>query len=193
MRAYDQLFSARVRLNLPASIVLCLSLCFAACDRMVTTRTVQLVKDADRREAGGDYQHAINLYETALDGTPDSAEIHYRLALIYDDKLNDQLNALHHFKRYLALAPNGSHVSEVKEFMKRDELALVTSLSGDSVVPRAEAARLRNENLALRRQLEDERARGTPTTDTRAKKATKASRARPQASPKRKRSPAPSD
>ncbi len=46
--------------------------------------------------------------------------------------------------------------------MKRDELALLTSLSGDTVVPRSEAARLRNENLALRKQLEDERvlARG---------------------------------
>ena len=41
--------------------------------------------------------------------------------------------------------------------MKRDELALLTNLSGDTVVPRAEAARLRNENLALRKQLEDER------------------------------------
>ena len=39
--------------------------------------------------------------------------------------------------------------------MKRDELALLTSLSGDSVVSREEAARLKNENLSLRKQLEE--------------------------------------
>jgi len=39
--------------------------------------------------------------------------------------------------------------------MKRDEVALLTNLSGDSVVSRTEAARLRNENLSLRKEIED--------------------------------------
>jgi nucleoid-associated protein YgaU len=43
--------------------------------------------------------------------------------------------------------------------MKKDDLELGTSLSGDSVVSRAEAARLKNENLTLRKELEDQRAR----------------------------------
>jgi nucleoid-associated protein YgaU len=47
----------------------------------------------------------------------------------------------------------------VKNFMKKDELELGTSLSGDSVVSRAEAARLKNENLTLRKELEEQRAR----------------------------------
>jgi nucleoid-associated protein YgaU len=72
--------------------------------------------------------------------------------------MNDPLSAMHHFKRYLTLAPNGAHASEVKNFMKRDELALVTTLSGDAVVSRAEGARLKNENLDLRQQLEDRRS-----------------------------------
>jgi nucleoid-associated protein YgaU len=38
--------------------------------------------------------------------------------------------------------------------VKRDELGVITSLSGDSVVTRAEAARLRNENLDLHKELE---------------------------------------
>jgi nucleoid-associated protein YgaU len=97
------------------------------------------------------------LYESALDGTPQSAEVHYKLALLYDDKLNDPLNALHHFKRYLVLNPEGSHAAEVRDFMKRDEVALGTSLSGDSVVTRAEAARLRNENLSLQREINEGR------------------------------------
>jgi nucleoid-associated protein YgaU len=43
--------------------------------------------------------------------------------------------------------------------MKKDELELGTNLSGDSVVSRTEAARLKNENLALRRENDEYRAR----------------------------------
>ena len=120
----------------------------------MTSRHAQLVKDADGKSAQGDFLRAIDLYEAALDDSPRCAEIHYKLALLYDDKMNDPLNALHHFKRYLVLSPNGSHASDVKNSVKRDEIAVVTNLSGDSVVTRAEAARLRNENLNLHKELE---------------------------------------
>ncbi len=122
---------------------------------MVTPRKTQLTEDADAKAGEGNYLDAINLYEAALDGTPRSSDIHYKLALLYDDKMNDPLNALHHFKRVLTLAPTGKRAEEVKGFMKRDELTLLTNLSGDAVVTRTEAVRLRNENLALRKQLEE--------------------------------------
>jgi tetratricopeptide (TPR) repeat protein len=126
---------------------------FSSCDRVMTSRYAQLVKDADGKSAQGDFLRAIDLYEAALDDSPRCAEIHYKLALLYDDKMNDPLDALHHFKRYLVLSPNGSHASDVKNSVKRDEIAVVTSLSGDTVVTRAEAARLRNENLNLHKNL----------------------------------------
>ena len=141
------------------AIGLGLALSCGACDRMITPRSAQVIKDAESKSADGNYLRAVTLYESALDGSAKSADIHYRLALLYDDKLHDPLSALHHFKRYLTLAPAGSHATEVKNFMKKDELELGTSLSGDSVVTRAEAARLKNENFALRKELEDQRAR----------------------------------
>jgi len=127
---------------------------------MITPRSTQIVKDAESKTADGNFIRAITLYESALDGSAKSADIHYRLALLYDDKMNDPLHALHHFKRYLTLDPSGPHANEVKNFMKKDELALGTSLSGDSVVSRAEAARLKNENLSLRKEVEELRAHG---------------------------------
>src|SRR5438874_11776975 len=127
---------------------------FVACDRVMTSRYTQLVQDADSKSAQGDFARAINLYEAALDDSPRCAEIHYKLALLYDDKLNDPISALHHFKRYLALSPDGPHANEVKKSMKHDEIAALTALSGDSVIPRSEAAQLRNENLNLRKELE---------------------------------------
>ena len=125
----------------------------ADCNRMIIPRQTQLTKDADAKAAESIYADAINLYEAALDGSPSSAEVHYKLALIYDDKMNDPLNALHHFKRFLALEPSGKRAQEVKRFMKRDELTLLTNLTGDSMVPRSELVRLTNENLSLRKQI----------------------------------------
>jgi tetratricopeptide (TPR) repeat protein len=137
----------------------------AGCERMMTPRTVQIAKDADAKAAEGDYLKAINLYEAALDDSPRCADIHYKLALLYDDKMNEPLNALHHYKRYLTLNSSGSHAVEVKNFMKRDEMTLATTLSGDAIVTRAEAARLKNENLTLRRQLDERTAKLKAATD----------------------------
>ena len=147
-------------------LVLGLALVCGSCDRMITPRSAQIIKDAENKTADGNYLRAIALYESALDDSPRTADVHYRLALLYDDKMHDPLNALHHFKRYLTLAPSGPRAGEVKNFMKKDELALGTSLSGDSVVSRAEAARLKNENLTLRKELEDQRARAQAPADT---------------------------
>jgi LysM repeat protein len=127
---------------------------FLGCDRLTSSRYTQLMQDADAKSEQGDFERAINLYEAALDDSPRCAEIHYKLALLYDDKLNDPVSALHHFRRCLALSPNGAHVNDVKNSIKHDEVTVLTTLSGDSVVTRSEAARLRNENLNLRRELE---------------------------------------
>ena len=131
------------------------------CDRLGNSRYAQLMQDADNKSAQGDFERAVNLYEAALGDSPRGAEVHYKLALLYDDKLNDPVSALHHFKRYLALNPNGSHTKDVKDSIKRDEIAALTALSGDSVITRAEAARLRNENLTLHKQIEERAASRT--------------------------------
>jgi LysM repeat protein len=129
------------------------------CDRMITPKHAQQRKDAETKVDSGDFTRAISLYESALEDRPTDAEVHYKLALLYDDKMNDPLDALHHFKRYLAIAPSGPRANDVKGFVKRDEVALLTSLSGDAVISRSEATRLRNENLALRKELDDARGR----------------------------------
>jgi tetratricopeptide (TPR) repeat protein len=135
------------------------ALMIAGCDRMITPRHAQQLKDAEAKAVSGDFARAISLYESALEDRPSDAEVHYKLGLLYDDKMNDPLNAIHHFKRYLAIAPGGTHAADVKNFVKRDELSLLTSLSGDAVMTRAEATRLRNENLTLRKELDEAHGR----------------------------------
>src|SRR6266446_5271164 len=128
----------------------------AGCDRVGSSRYAQLIQDADSKLAQGDFARAVNLYEAALEDSESlrKAELHYKLALLYDDKLNDPVSALHHFRRCLALSPTGAHATDVRNSIKRDEIAALTALSGDSVITRAEAARLRNENLTLHKELE---------------------------------------
>ena len=177
MRAADKLL---LGVLLGAALILA-----CGCKRMVTPGPVQMVNDADARAANGDFLAAVSLYESALDGSPGSAEIHYKAALLYDDKMKEPLHAMHHFKRYLTLAPSGPRAEEVKNYLKRDELELLTMLSGDSVISRAEATRLKNENLSLRQQLEERRLaetraaaanRETPARATRAKSSSRSKR-----------------
>ena len=132
---------------------------------MGPSRPSQLMQDADTKSAQGDFARAINLYEAALDDSPRCAEVHYKLALLYDDKLNDPVSALHHFRRYLALSPAGAHAADVKNSIKHDEIAALTVLSGDSVITRSEAARLRNENLNLHKELEARAASARSVTE----------------------------
>src|SRR5881392_4394559 len=98
--------------NFATALVLGLALGAAGCDRMITPRSAQIIKDAENKTADGNYLLAITLYESALDDSPRAAEVHYRLALLYDGKMHDPLHALHHFKRYLTLAPAGPHASD---------------------------------------------------------------------------------
>ena len=132
---------------------------------MGASRHAQLMQDADTKSAQGDFARAINLYEAALDDSPRCAEVHYKLALLYDDKLTDPVSALHHVRRYLALSPSGVHANDVKNSIKHDEIAALTVLSGDSVITRSEAAHLRNENLNLHKELETRAVPARSVTD----------------------------
>src|SRR5205807_10499800 len=86
----------------------------AGCDRMITPRHAQQLKDAESKAVAGDFARAISLYESALEDRPSDAEVHYKLALLYEDKMNDPLKALHHFKRYVIIALTGPPADDVK-------------------------------------------------------------------------------
>ncbi len=137
----------------------CLAL--AGCDQLFQDKAAQGAEEAQKKANEGNYAAAILAYESALDGSPKSADIHFRLGLIYDDKLKEPVSAVHHFQRYLDLAPKGSHAKDARNFIKEDELKLVTSMSKGALMTQEESARLKNENLQLRKQLNELRATRT--------------------------------
>jgi len=124
-------------------------LAVTGCDQVFEDRAARSAERADKKAGEGDYQGAILLYEQALDGTEKTADLHFKMAVICDDKLNDPIGALHHFHRYLALAPKGTHAKDVYPIIKQDELKLANSLNAGGTMTQKDAAILKNDNLQL--------------------------------------------
>jgi len=134
------------------AVVVGVVLCFmmlTGCDQLQLpslARTEDMARDAVQ---AGDFPQAVRIYEAMLDGTSKTADVHYHLALIYDDKLSDSISALHHYRRYLRMGEDEARKAEVAEYVKRTEMVLATRSVDSGIVTKREAARLRNENLRL--------------------------------------------
>jgi LysM repeat protein len=127
-----------------------------ACDSApswLPTNTNKSRQLAEQSLAVGDFPQAVRYYESCLDGTQASADVHYHLALIYDTKLEDPISALHHYRRHLRMDATSKWADEVNQSIGRIERSLAAKLSEGGLVTRAEAARLRNENSQLREQI----------------------------------------
>jgi len=128
------------------------------CEQIYRQHTNQLRDAADAKASAGEYKAAVPLYEASLDGMEETAVVHYRLGMIYDQHLDQPLNAIHHFQRYLDLAPDGVHAKDVQNMIAEDRLKLVTRYGNGATIPQQEAIRLKNANLELRQQVLDLRA-----------------------------------
>ena len=132
------------------------------CDRIFDKGSKDDIAAAEKRASAGDYRAAAALYEAALDGTAKTADLHYRLALLYADKLKSPLDAVHHLDRYLDLAPAGPRAKDAKTLKKEDENKVLQQLSNGTPSTQAEAIRLKNENQLLREKLEQLRSQKPP-------------------------------
>ena len=142
----------------------------AGCDLLTVSQTGRNIREGNEAVLRGEHARAVQHYEAALDGTMLSAEAHYRLGLVYEDQLKNQVAALHHFERYLELAPQGQFATDVKGYVDRLRLVIVSSLAEGTVLPAREASRLKNENLELRQKLTE--LRKDQTTERAQPKAT---------------------
>lgn len=149
-------------------------LLLTGCERLFQAHSKNALERGDQKAGLGQYREAILDYEAALDGTVETAEVHFKLGLIYDDKLKNPASALHHFTRYQELAPTGSHTKEVRNLIKEAEFKIASVVRGASI-SQVEAAKLKNENLALRKQIAELRAQPrTPTVGSQNKNSTPA-------------------
>lgn len=129
------------------------ALFLVACDERDARR--EALETGDQRARAGAPREAIRAYESALDGTAKSADIHYRIAVLYDEKLKSPLDAIHHYDRYLEMAPGGSRVKEVKAARADCERTLQLRMEKEGFMTTGTAAQLRNENESLRKIIAD--------------------------------------
>lgn len=72
-------------------------------------------KEGRLGEAEQEYLRALRL-------DPNDAEVHYNLAILYDDELNKPGRAALHYRKYLKLRPHAPDVDQVKQWLMRIEL-----------------------------------------------------------------------
>ena len=139
--------------KIPSRSWLLAAFLLVGCDKILTDRPKDKIAAAERKAKAGEYKEAVKLYESALDGTDSTAEVHYRLAVIYDEKLKRPASALHYFQRYLELSPKGQFADEARSYSKEAQRKLAGGLSGSGPATQSELVRLKNENLNLNKQL----------------------------------------
>ena len=135
------------------AVVSALALAGAGCDKLFQKDGDRTLEAGDKKAAAGDLRMAIKFYEAALDGTARTAEVHFKLAMIYDDKLHESVSALHHLDRYLELAPDGAHAKEAKAHQKEASLRLADTLKGGAFLTQGDAARITRESLRLQMEI----------------------------------------
>lgn len=127
------------------------ALLLTGCEKQDSVR--ESVDLGDKRTKLGAYKEAVRAYESALDGTAKTAEVHYKLGVLYDDKLKNPLAAIHHYDRYLDLVPTEGRSKEAKAARADCEKRMNLKLTEGGLMSTSEAARLRNENERLRKDL----------------------------------------
>jgi LysM repeat protein len=142
---------------------LCVAVMLGGCDRLFDKGSKDELAAGDKKAASGDFHGAVNAYEAALDGTEKSASAHWKLALLYDDKLKVPRDAIHHLERYLELAPNGTHAKDAKAMLKQAETRLALAQGKGTFTTQEEAVRLKNDNLQLRKMLAELRTQKSAT------------------------------
>jgi nucleoid-associated protein YgaU len=131
----------------------CCLVTLSGCDQAFQDRAQRNAAQADRKAAEQDYKEAIRLYEAAMDGTPQTAEIHFKLGLIYEEQVKDPVGAIHHFERYLAVTPDGPHARDAQRFLKEDKLKLSAALGNGATISQEDAKRLKNANLEMQKKI----------------------------------------
>ncbi|MDD5227005.1 MAG: tetratricopeptide repeat protein, partial [Candidatus Omnitrophica bacterium] len=73
-------------------------------------------------EMNGLYKDSEQEYLECLKIDPNDADVHYNLAILYDDRLNDNKKAQEHYYKFLSYRPIGEPGQRVRDWITRAEL-----------------------------------------------------------------------
>lgn len=103
-----------------------------------------------------DYKGAVESFEQAIEDNPRSALAHYELGVLFDQHENDYAAALYHYNKALKLRPNGYPAENIRQRIPacKQELVKADSLAIINPTALRETETLREQNQALRKQVE---------------------------------------
>ena len=103
-----------------------------------------------------DYKGAIESFERAVEDNPRSALAHFELGVLFEQHANDYAAALYHYNKALKLQPNEHPAENIRQRIPacRQELVKADSLAIVNPTALREVERLREDNLALRKQID---------------------------------------
>jgi tetratricopeptide (TPR) repeat protein len=127
---------------------------FCGCERSGSFTDAEAGREANYQRAKkfyeqNDFQAAAEFYKRALVVNPEFAKAHLELGLLCDNKLNDPIAAIYHYRRYLELRPDSEKKQLVSDFIERAKLSLAAKLPQSPIVDPGDLTRLQNQNVAL--------------------------------------------
>ena len=92
--------------------------------RTIEERLIHHYNRAYELDSNERYDEAVIEYGEVLKISPNDADAHYNLAIIYDDHLNEKRKAIQHYEEYLKLEPVAEDASQVVSWIIRANKAL---------------------------------------------------------------------
>jgi LysM repeat protein len=140
------------------ALVLCLELsgCSPVAETQVDEQRNPHYRSGKEKLSALDYSGAVESFERAIEDNPRSALAHYELGVLFDQHENDYAAALYHYQKAVKLRPAGYPADNIRQRIPACKQELVKADSLAVINPGAlrETERLREENQALRKQLE---------------------------------------
>lgn len=101
-----------------------------------------------------EYDGAVEAFEQALEVNPHSAQAHFQLGMLYDQKVPDPAAAIYHYQQYLKYNPNAGNAYVVTQHIQYCKETLASNVM---VLPGTSAALQQIQQLAdEKRRLQDQ-------------------------------------
>lgn len=153
------------------------ALVLAGCTDSDRVKTATEVDEPAYREGqallkSGRRQEALSAFLKVIDQRGDDApESHLSAGLIYAEHIKDPLSAIYHFRKYLALRPNGPLTLQVRQRIDAATREFARTLPAQPLENQLQRVdlvaaldRLKQENEALKQELADVRAGRNPVS-----------------------------
>lgn len=101
-------------------------------------------------EQAGDLDGAQRTYQSLLERDPPMARAHLALAFLRDKQRGQEVDAIYHFRRYLALRPETEKRGMIEDHIRQARLRYVASVYTNEAAVLGSVAALEKENASLR-------------------------------------------